>query len=93
MLKEKLFERLHKQPFGTTEVISTYKIVIPEEFKKRESKPAKWKMIRARKEYHKRGFLDKPIMISKDYILKDCYTRYIVATELGLKVVPVCYEE
>jgi hypothetical protein len=89
MLKEFLYQKIKKQPYGTEEIVPISKIIIPEEFKERRSKPATWKMIKARKEYYKHGYLDKPIVVDKNYILKNSYTRLLVGYEVGMKKVPI----
>lgn len=89
MLKEKLFELIHKQPYGTEEVISIEKIEIKKSFKL--CNPREWKMQRCRELYLRKGFLDSPITIHNKYILVDGYTRYLVALELELKEVPIKY--
>lgn len=92
MIKDKLYELIHKQPYGTKEVIDINKIKITWQFEK--TQPKWWKMVRARERYLKKGFLDEPITIHimyGEYILVDGYTRYLVAKESKLTKVPVKY--
>jgi hypothetical protein len=93
MIKEKIYEWLHKQPYGTEEVIDISKIIIKKSFKL--CTPREWKMDRCREAYKKKKFLDEPITIWINkygkYILSDGYTRYLLAVENGLDNVPVKY--
>lgn len=94
MLKEKLYEAVHKQPYGTEDVIDIRLIIVPQEFRDPKSKPKKWKMVRSRNEYAERGYLDSPITVHIEdgvYHLADGYTRLLVGFEHGLKQVPVKY--
>lgn len=96
MLKENLYGLIHKQPYGTDEVINIYDIYIPEDFRTKESRPSKKKMIECRQKFHKLGFLDKPIEVKKQdgykkLLLVDKYTRLCVGFEMGLKYVPIKY--
>lgn len=102
MLRKFLYQVMKKQPYGTQEIVPINKITIPDDFKKRESCPAKWKMVRARQMYHKLGFIDKPILVMPvycdydsllptEYILQDSYTRYLVLLENGISKAPIVY--
>jgi hypothetical protein len=103
-MKVKLKERLHyifyKEPYGTDAVIHINDIIIPREFLKLKSKPAYWKMVRARRFYVDHGYVDIPVSVSPiinernktKYILVDGYTRYLVLKEVGMKEIPIRYQ-
>lgn len=52
-------------------------------------KPAPWKMERVRMRLGKKMQLDKPITVDRNNIIRDGYTRYLVAKEIGMKFVPI----
>lgn len=62
-------------------------IKIPKPFKK--TRPREEKLDKVRNYFDEWGKLDKPITIDDDYMLVDGYSRYVVAKEKGLKLVPV----
>lgn len=99
-IKKVVYEILHNQPYGTDMLIDTkvHKIWIPDEFRKRSSKPSRNKMIARRQEYMKLGHLDKPIEVDmvKDgegniisITLVDKYTRYLTIKEFGMDIIPI----
>ncbi len=61
-------------------------IIISENFT--NSKPAMWKLERAKEEYSN-GNANKKILIDTNNVLIDGYTRYLAAKELGVKDVEV----
>lgn len=91
-LREMAFEFIHKQPYGTEDVIDIKEAIIKRDFELTTPKP--WKMKRCREATAKKGFIDSPITISirrnKKY-LEDGYTRYLVALELHMERIPVKY--
>ena len=54
-----------------------------------KSKPAPWKLERVRNRLGKKVQLDKPITVDRNNVIRDGYTRYLVAKELGMKYVPI----
>lgn len=64
------------------EKIDISKVVVPIEFM--QTVPAAHKMDKVKEYYKCNGKLDKPIVLSKNNVLVDGYTRYIVAKENGL---------
>lgn len=64
------------------EKIDISKIVVPTEFM--QTVPAAHKIDKVEEYYKCNGKLDKPIVLSKNNVLVDGYTRYIVAKENGL---------
>lgn len=62
-------------------------ITIPNFFRK----PKEWKLQRVRDRLGDKNKLDKPITIDQNNMLRDGYTRYLVAKELGMKFVPVIW--
>ena len=61
-------------------------VIISDDFKK--TTPKEYKINRIREYVHRYGKIDKPIVLMKDNVLFDGYTRYIVAKELGVQEVP-----
>jgi ParB-like chromosome segregation protein Spo0J len=101
-IKAKVYEGLHKQPYGTDEVVSRYNIIIPHVFKLKSSDPKEWKMERAMAAYKEHGFVDKPILVktivnkkgrSNKYLLVDGYTRFLTLKKNGITKVPIKYIE
>jgi len=91
-LREKLYELIHKQPYGTEEVVNINEIHIMRDFE--VTTPKEWKMERCRKHIKTKGFLDSPITVKIRHNRKwlvDGYTRYLVAKELNLTVIPIKY--
>ena len=66
-------------------------IVIPEFMA--NTKPASWKIKRVRDRLGDKQQLDKPITIDHNNVLRDGYTRYLVAKEQGIRFVPVRYTQ
>lgn len=64
-------------------------VVIPRYMKK--SCPKKWKLSRVYYRLGDKNQLDRPLTLTKDNVLIDGYTRYIVAKKIGMKFVPVLY--
>lgn len=62
--------------------IDINKVVVPTEFM--QTVPATYKIEKVQEHYKSNGKLDKPIVLSKNNVLVDGYTRYIVAKENGL---------
>ena len=62
-------------------------IKIPKSFKR--TRPREEKLDKVRNYFDEWGKLDKPITIDDDYMLVDGYSRYVVAKEKGMKLVPV----
>ena len=98
--EEVVHSKFENQPEGTDDVVNIKDIWITNEFRKPESKPNKFKMIKCRQEYARLGHLDKPIEVRVErnefgkiirMILVDKYTRILCGFEFGLKVVPVKY--
>ena len=102
-LRKTLYELVHKQPYGTDEIVSIKDIEIPKRFKKHY--PNQWKMDRALEFYNKHGYVDQPISVVKvagtgickhftiKYLLVDEYTRYLTIVNKDGKQVPVRYIE
>ena len=55
------------------------------------TKPAHWKIKRVRDRLGDKQQLDKPITLDHNNVIRDGYTRYLVAKEIGMKFVPVRY--
>lgn len=55
------------------------------------TKPAHWKIKRVRDRLGNKMQLDKPITIDRDNVIRDGYTRYLIAKEQGIRFVPVRY--
>lgn len=97
-IKAKLYESLHKQPYGTEDVISIHDIIIPKSFKKKSSKPKEFKLDKARSFYLDNGYVDKPIEVKKinmsgktKYLLRDGYTRFIALRNYNVEKAPIKY--
>lgn len=82
--KVRLYEKVHKQPYGTDELVSLESIVIPNVMER--SIPATWKIERAMTFLKKHGYVDKPILVEKiinergipnSFLLVDRYTRLL----------------
>ena len=63
------------------------KIKIPQEF--RQTPPNSKKMEKKWEYYRKTGKLQSPILLTRDYVLVDGYTSYIIAYETDMGVAPV----
>ena len=67
--------------------ISVEKIKVPQEFSMTPPHPKKmeykWTY------YGKTGKLQSPILLTRDYVLVDGYTSYIIACETDMGVIPV----
>lgn len=74
--------------YGTS-YISIDLITVPKFFRK----PKEWKVQRVRDRLGEKKKLDKPITLDNECMIKDGYTRYIVANEKGIKYVPVIWYE
>lgn len=98
-IKKRLYEFVNKNPYGTEEMLEIKSIIVPYVFKK--SPPKQFKIDKASKLYEKKGFIDKPITVEKVkhkskkdcyvYILRDGYTRFLVASSNNQTVLPVQY--
>ena len=62
-------------------------LIVPPHMEKCE--PAPWKLERVRNRLGKKVQLDKPITVDRNNVIRDGYTRYLVAKELGMKYVPI----
>ena len=60
-------------------------IIIPEEFT--ATKPRLKKMIQKREFYRKNNRFESKIVLSRDFLLIDGYTSYLLAKENGMKYV------
>lgn len=67
--------------------ISIEKIKIPHEFA--QTPPNKKKMEQKWTYYRKTGKLQSSILLTRDYVLVDGYTSYIIACETDMGVAPV----
>ena len=82
-LRQKVYEFIFKQPYGTEKVVSIGDIIISKEFLNHH--PRQWKIDRALDYYHKHGYVDEPITVMRigssndnnTYLLVDGYTRYL----------------
>lgn len=71
-------------------VINIDEIRIPEEYINNSPNPLKIDQIIT--SYKNTGFIDKPVVLSKEKkVLLDGYARYVAAKKLGLKEIPVRY--
>lgn len=88
------FNREIKRLFGIYEkdvpyMVNLKKIVIQPSFLK--THPDKYKMKQKRWYYRHCGEFESHILLTKDYVLKNGYTSYIIAKENNLKKVPVYF--
>ena len=83
----KLFKRKPRYEYW----IKLFDIKISEDFK--IHKPRKYKMKQKHDWYLKHGEFQSPIRITRDFILVDGYTSYLLAKKFDLDKVPVYFED
>jgi hypothetical protein len=96
--KVRLYEKVHKQPYETDELVDIQDIILPRVMK--NSTPALWKVDNAMEFLKKHGYVDKPILVEKitnekgkpnKFLLVDSYTRYLAIKSQRYTKVPVKY--
>jgi len=97
-LRKKFYESVHKQPYGTEDIVLVKDIIIP--FKFHNKCPKYWKINRAIEFYREHNYIDKPISVVKipneksgecKYLLTDEYTRYLTIRSQSKAFTPVKY--
>jgi len=98
--KSKVYETIHKQPYGTEELIDIKDMIIPYCFSLKQSKPKGWKMQKVRDYYNIHNRIDKPITVelimnekgmTNRFLVIDEYTRYLILKENNIRKVPIKY--
>lgn len=90
--EEAFFETENPWPEGTEDFLPLSDITIPEGFLSFQPSWIKTRKVISFVKH--RGYLDEPITVNRETkLLIDGYRRYVVAQELGLKLVPVTYEK
>lgn len=74
--------------YGST-YIPIEDINVPKSY--RDTTPHDGKLQRVRDRLGEKNRLDKPITIDENHYIRDGYTRYLVAKEVGMKYVPVIW--
>ena len=99
-IKRGLYEKIHNQPLDTEDTVLTASIIVPWAFRTKESRPSNVKMIARRKYFAKYGRMDEAIEVEvkergnglpPKLILRNGYTRYLVAKEFGELFVKIKY--